>query len=220
MKVILTTDASGAATAGSLGMVVMVVDVIDFSTSMEAAIDEGAAAVFGACPDKSMPPVKINPYIIGAMAGRKAKQIGSAVVVLAEPRVGSDDERLKDISKALTGVCSAEAEIEAVIPNLGAEIPRLINLKGKVVLGATGSGGVVFDAAVCAGAPAVLTGTVARTLKKNGFVSARDSAGRTISEANRLGTGIAVVAASGNSLEDILAAEYLYKTIMQRLRLE
>lgn len=218
MKVILATDASGSAMAGTLGLVVVVVDVIDFSTSMEAAIDEGAAAVYGACPDKSMPPVKINPFVMGAMAGRKAKQVGSTVVVLAEPRVGSEDSRLKEITKACNGIKSEGGVIEAVIPNWGAEIPRLIDLKGKVILGATGSGGVVFDAAVCAGAPSVLTGTVARTLKKNGFASAEASAKRALAEAVRLGTGIAVVAASGNSLEDILAAEYLHKNIIKKIR--
>ncbi|MCL6611017.1 MAG: hypothetical protein K6T66_05685 [Peptococcaceae bacterium] len=218
MKVILTADAGGAALAGSLGLVVVVVDVIDFSTSMEAAIDEGAAAVFGAAPDGAGTPVTVNPYRIGTMAGMKALQAGTGVVVLAEPRAGGDEERRSGVSRAVAGVRSTGAEVVAVIPNLGAETPRLADLGGKVVLGATGSGGAAFDAAVCAGAPAVLTGTVARTMKKSGFASAEDAAGRAAAEARRLGTGIAVAAASGNSLEDVLAADYIYKTILRAVR--
>lgn len=218
MEVILTADASGASLAGSRGMLVVVVDVIDFSTSMEAALDAGASALFGAAPDPARPPVDVNPYSIGIMAGREAVRLGTRVVVLAEPRVGGDVERLGGIKKAVGGIEAAGAEIEAVIPNLGAETPKLADLKGRVVLGATGSGGVAFDAAARAGAPAVLTGTVARTLSKSGFDSARDSALRAVREAERLGAGIAVAAASGNSLEDLLAAEYIYKKILEITR--
>ncbi len=218
MRVILTADASGAALAGSMGLVVVVVDVIDFSTSMEAALDEGAAAVFGAAPDAARPPVEVNPYLIGATAGKEALRLGTGVVVLTEPRAGGADDRRAGASWALSGIRSAGAEVEAVIPNLGAEIPRLADMKGKVLVGATGSGGVAFDAAVCAGSPAALTGTVARTLKKSGFAAAREAAGRAAARARLLGTGIAVVAASGNSLEDVLAAEYIYKEILCQVR--
>lgn len=218
MKVILAADASGAAWAGSMGLVVVVVDVIDFSTSMEAAMDQGAAAVFGAGPDGASPPVEINPYMMGVLAGREALRLGTGVLVLADPRAGADAARRDGVSGALAGVRSAGAKVEAVVPNLGAETPRLAEMKGKVVLGATGSGGVAFDAAVCVGAPAVITGTVARTLKKNGFASAREAARRALAEAGRLKTGIAVVAASGNSLEDLLAAEYIYKKILEMAR--
>jgi hypothetical protein len=218
MKVVLTADASGAAWAGSAGLVVVVVDVIDFSTSMEAALDEGAAAVFGAAPDGAGPPVEINPYMMGVLAGREALRLETGVLVLAEPRAGADAGRREGVSGALAGVRSTGAPVEAVVPNLGAETPRLAEMKGKVVLGATGSGGVAFDAAVCAGAPAVITGTVARTMKKNGFSSARDAARRALDEARRREAGIAVVAASGNSPEDLLAAEYIYKKILEIAR--
>ncbi|MFZ5633245.1 MAG: hypothetical protein ACOY40_10405 [Bacillota bacterium] len=217
-KVILTADASGAAGAGSMGMVVVVVDVIDFSTSMEAAIDAGAAAVFGASPDAARPPVKVDPKMIGAMAGREAQRLGTSVVVLAEPRVGGDIERKERIAGAIEGIQSSGAEVTAVAPNLGAETPGLVDMSGKVVLGATGSGGVAFDAAVNAGAAAVLTGTVARTLKKSGFASAGEAARRAVEAARRLDAGVAVVAASGNSLEDLLAAEYIYKVILEMVR--
>lgn len=218
-RVFLTADAGGAAWAGSAGLVVVVVDVIDFSTSMEAAIDSGAAAVFGAAPDSAAPPVETDPRSIGELAGREALRLGTEVVVLAEPRAGDDESRRGGVQKAVGGVLSAGAEISDVIPNMGAETPRLADLSGKVVLGATGSGGVAFDAAVCAGSPAVLTGTVARTLKKKGFAPAREAALRAARAAGRLDTGIAVVASSGNSLEDMLAAEYIYKAVLEMYRL-
>lgn len=218
LKVLLSSDAGGAALAGGSGMVVMVVDVIDFSTSMEAAIDAGAASVYGAATDSAGPPVRVDPYGMGRLAGKKAMRLGTGVILLAEPRVGKESDRRQGIAKAIDGVLSSGARVAAVLPNLGAETVRLADMKGMVVLGATGTGGVAFDAAVCAGSPVVLTGTVARTMKKNGCTCAREAAARAVSEARRLETDIAVVAASGNSLEDLLAAEYIYKTILQAVR--
>lgn len=217
-NLILTADASGAAMAGSLGMVVVVVDIIDFSTSMEAVIDAGAAAIFGASPDSARPPVKTDPFKIGELAGREALGLGTVVIVLAEPRAGEENNRRSGASRALNGVISTGAEVIAVLPNLGAESASLADITGKVVLGSTGSGGVAFDAAVTAGSPAVLTGTVARTLKKNGISSARRSALAAVTKARQLGAGIAVVAASGSAVEDLLAAEYIYKAILEILR--
>ncbi|MFZ5652267.1 MAG: hypothetical protein ACOY4I_15655 [Bacillota bacterium] len=218
INVTLAADASGAATAGGRGMVVLVVDVIDFSTSMEAAMDAGAASVYGAAPDNAGPPVRVDPYGMGRLAGEEAVRLGTGVILLAEPRVGEEGHRRQGIAKAMKGVLSSGARVAAVLPNLGAETVRLADMKGMVVLGATGTGGVAFDAAVCAGSPVVLTGTVARTIKKNGFTCAREAAARAVSEARQLESDIAVVAASGNSLEDLLAAEYIYKTILEMTR--
>jgi len=218
INIILTADASGAAYSGNRGLVVVVVDVRDFSTSMEAAIGAGAAAIYGAATDSARPPVKTDPYQMGYLAGTEARRLGKGVVVLAEPRVGEEEKRRQGILKCLEGVKSSGAGLSCIIPNIGAETPRLADVTGTVVLGATGTGGVAFDAAMCAGSPAVVTGTVARTMTKNGFASARAAAGRAVSEARRLERGIAVVAASGNSLEDILAAEYIYKTLIEMVR--
>ncbi|MFZ5644090.1 MAG: hypothetical protein ACOY46_10910 [Bacillota bacterium] len=217
-KVILTCDASGAALAGETGFIVVVVDVIDFSTSMEAAMDCGAAAIFGAGTESSNPPVKIQPYEIGRMAGREAKRLGSELIIVAEPRIGGDEVRKKEITGVINGIDSTGSVISGIIPNIGAEIVKLSDFNGKVVVGASGTGGVAFDAAVSAGAPLVLTGTVARTMKKNGFSSAKDSAERAVKSSMKAGRGIAVVAASGSSLEDLLAAEYIYKEILIRIR--
>jgi hypothetical protein len=217
-KVILAADASGAAVAGAGGRVVVVVDVIDFSTSMEAAIDAGAAAVYGAGPDAARPPVKINPAFMGKMAGTEALRLGTGVILLAEPRVGDEAARRNGAAQSISGVESAGARVVSVVPNLGAETPKLVDMKDMVVLGATGAGGVAYDAAVSAGAPAVITGTVARTMRKNGFASAREAARRAVDAAEKLKSSIAVVAASGNSLEDVLAAQYIYNIILQVVR--
>lgn len=214
--IILTSDASGAAKGAKMGYVVMIVDLIDMSTTSEALMDAGAAAVFGASPDTAKPPVPVNPEQIGKIAGNKAKQLGTDIVLVAEPRIAGDGERKRNVTRVMKGIKDSGAEIGALLPNLGAETPRLCDVSGRVIVAATGTGGVAFDAAVTAGAPAVITGTVARTPYKKGTRPARDAAERAISLAKNLNTGIAIVAASRNSLEDILSAEYIAKLIMEQ----
>ena len=63
-EIILTADASGAQKAARQGMLVMIVDVIDMSTSLESAIDAGALAVFGASPDYTRAPVETSPEYV------------------------------------------------------------------------------------------------------------------------------------------------------------
>ncbi|MFA7467378.1 MAG: hypothetical protein WCY82_03820 [Desulfotomaculaceae bacterium] len=213
----MTVNASGAAAAGAGGDVVVIVDIIDMSTTLEAALDEGALAVFGAAPDKATPPVAVNPVRIGQIAGKLAVEKGAGVVMVGEPRVGTDEERLVSMSKTVAGLKQAGAPVEAVLPNLGAETVKLYDLRGKVIIAATGTGGVAFDAALTAGAPVVITGTVARTRHKKGHAPARAAAQRAADMARELGTGISVVAASGNSLEDILAAEFITRLIVEKL---
>ena len=213
----MTVNASGAAAAGAGGDVVVIVDIIDMSTTLEAALDEGALAVFGAAPDKASPPVAVNPAGIGLIAGKLAVAKGAKVVLVGEPRVGSDEERLANMSKTVAGLKQSGAVVEAVLPNLGAETVKLYELRGKVLIAATGTGGVAFDAAFTAGAPAVITGTVARTRHKKGDAPARAAARRAANQARELGVGISVVAASGNSLEDILAAEFITRLILGKI---
>ncbi|AGL01987.1 hypothetical protein [Desulfoscipio gibsoniae] len=211
----MTVNASGAANAARQGDVVVIVDVIDMSTTLEAALDAGACAVFGAAPDGAAPPVAIDPAAIGWLAGQVAREKGTGVVLVAEPRVGTDDERLGKITGVTGGLARAGADISAVLPNIGAETPKLYDLHNQVVIAATATGGVAYDAAVCAGASAVLTGTVARTMRQKGAAPARAAAARAIQKARALDAGITVVAASGNSLEDVLAAEYITRTIIE-----
>ncbi|MTI79380.1 MAG: hypothetical protein FH758_00650 [Firmicutes bacterium] len=210
----MTVNASGAAAAAKNGQVVVIVDIIDMTTTCEAALDAGALAVYGAAPDNVNCPVETNPEKIGFMAGSQAVDADAEVVVVAEPRVGGVKERMNNVSQVVEGIKKAGAKIGAVLPNLGSETGKLTELEGKVLVAATGTGGVAFDAAVTAGAPAVLTATVARTMRKKGTMPAKEGVKRALVAAEQLKTGITVVAASANSLEDILAAEYLVKQII------
>ncbi len=211
----MTVNASGAAVAARQGDVVVIVDVIDMSTTLEAALDAGACAVFGAAPDGAAPPVAIDPAAIGLLAGQAAREKGTGVVLVAEPRVGTDEERMGSVSRVAGGLARAGAKIAAVLPNIGAETTKLYDMQNHVVIAATATGGVAYDAAVNAGAPAVLTGTVARTMRHKGAAPARMAAARAIQKARVLDSGITVVAASGNSLEDVLAAEYITRAIIE-----
>jgi len=212
----VTADASGAALAGEQGRVVVVVDVIDMSTALESALDAGAAAVFGASPVDCRAPVSLDPEAMGYTAGCAAVRLGADVVVVAEPRVGTEMERRARAASALTGVARAGAKVRAVIANVGAETPKQTDLGGTVVLAVTDTGGVAFEAAHLAGA-IVATGTIARTWRKKGEEPAQAAADRAIALALAPGGGFTVVAASGNSLEDILASQYIARLIMDRL---
>lgn len=210
----MTVNASGAVQAAEAGQVVVVVDVIDMSTTLEAALDAGAAFVLGASPDNCRAPVRLCPEKLGQQAGQLAVARGTSVVIVSEPRIGSEEERRARSGRVICAIGETGAIVEAVLPNAGAEITKMIDFQGKVVVAVSDTGGVAYDAAVTAGAPAVLTGTVARTMHKKGVEPAKAAAARAIEAARLLGTGIAVVAASANSLEDILAAEYIMKEII------
>ena len=213
--VILTVNASGAVKAAEADNVVVIVDVIDMSTTLEAVLDAGALTVFGASPDFSRAPVKLAPETIGRMAGNAAIKAGTGVVIISEPRIGTEQERRVRSSRTIEGVLAAGGVIDAVYPNVGAETAKLGDFSGKVVVAVTDTGGVAYDAAVAAGAPAVITATIARTMKKRGTEPARAGAKRAIEAAQPIGAGISVVAASANSLEDILAAEYIMRLIIE-----
>jgi phosphosulfolactate phosphohydrolase-like enzyme len=105
--------------------------------------------------------------------------------------------------------------IEAVLPNIGAEAAKMANLNRRVVVACTDTGGVAYDAAFqeCKW---VTTGTVARSLKQKGVQPALSAARRAVELAKtNLADGIAVVAASRNSMEDILAAQFIANLIMR-----
>jgi hypothetical protein len=216
----ITSNASGAAKAARKGDIVVIVDVIDMSTTVESALDAGAIDFFGASSDHVSVPVKTNPEKIGYFAGKKALKHKTELIIITEPRLASEEERRENIQLALTGAERSGVEIERIIPNVGAEVVKLVDFEGKVVLIITDSGGVAYDAAYNYGAPKVLTGTVARTFKKEGALPARESAQRAIHLAQKFKTGITLVAASSNSYEDILAAEYIGKLIIEEGFLE
>lgn len=211
----LTVNATGAVEGARRGHVVMIVDIIDMSTTLEAALDAGATAVYGASPDFNLAPVRVNPEHVGYLAGKKAVELGTEVIVVTEPRVASEEERKNRALQVIKGIERAGAKLVGALPNLGAETAKLTDFKNKVVVAVTHSGGVAFDAALNEGAPAVLTGTICRTMHKRGMAPSRAAAERAIAAAEKHNTGITVVAASSNSLEDILAAEHIVKLILE-----
>lgn len=211
----MTFNASGAAEAGRRGDVVVIVDVIDMSTSAEVALENGAIAIFGASPSLKKAPVNLNPERMGFLAGKTAIKHKTDVVVIGEPRYASDEaERRKRAELALQGLKRAGMEVERIIPNLGSEIGNLVDFNNKVVLIVSDTGGVAFDAAYNSGAPAVLTATITRTATMKGVQPALMGVKRAIESANSFDTNITIVGASANSMEDVLAAEYLVKTII------
>ncbi|GAW91677.1 hypothetical protein [Calderihabitans maritimus] len=210
----VTANASGAVEAARTGRVVVVVDVIDMSTTLETVLDAGALAVFGASPDGAEAPVPVFPEKIGYAAATLARQHDTEVLVVGEPRLGTDTARLQNASRLIEGIEAAGGVVAGIIPNLGADTGRLADFNGRVVVAVTASGGVVYDAAFNAGGE-VITATVARTLKKKGVEPALAGARRAIELARRSGKGIAVVAASSNSWEDVLAAQFIAGSILQ-----
>ncbi|MDN5324193.1 MAG: hypothetical protein PWQ67_2647 [Clostridia bacterium] len=211
-EVITTFNASGAVRAATLGYVVLIVDIIDMSTSLEAALQKGAALVLGASPDVTKAPVKVNPYKIGFWGGTKSKELNTSIVILSEPRWGKKKERINNCSKVIEGIKDAGGKIEDIIPNLGAEVGKVTDFDKKIVICVSDTGGVAFDAAWQIHQE-VTVGTIARTLTTKGKESAHLAAQRVVELAN--GKNIAVVAASSNSLEDILGANYITQTIIE-----
>ena len=96
-------NASGAMRAALRGDVVLIVDVIDMSTSAEALLEQGPLALFGAALDSSCPPVAVNPWGIGKLASELANANGVNVVVVAEPRT-DEIKRIASISQLLAGI--------------------------------------------------------------------------------------------------------------------
>lgn len=211
--IIVTTDASGARQAVRENLVVMIVDVIDMSTTLESALDAGAYAVLGCSPDVSRAPVPLDPHKIAQEAARLARETGQGIVLVTEPRVGTDKERIARCQKLIAGLEKEGVVLDAIVPNLGAETPKLFEMKNRVIVAVTNTGGVAYDAAFNEGG-AVFTGTVARTLSMRGIEPALQAAKRARQFSREYNRGIAIVAASRNSMEDILAAQFIANLLM------
>jgi hypothetical protein len=198
-------DATGAAEAGARGRVVAVIDVVDAATSAEAAIAAGAVDVLGAAPADALAPIEVRPEAIAVRAAALAKLHDTDVVVVAEPRVASHEERVERASPVIRALEAADVGFE-VVPNQGAGLPGLVKLEGRVVVVVSAAGGVAFDAAVTAGSPAACFVTTARIAGKTGWEVTRSGARRAIELANQNGGALSVVAASSNATDDFLAA--------------
>ncbi|MFO7820142.1 MAG: hypothetical protein R6V17_07900 [Halanaerobacter sp.] len=210
----ITYNASGALQAAQRGDVVVIVDIIDMSTTAEAVLDAGAQRVLGASPDNLNPPVPVNPQKIGYRAGKLAGE-DNEVIIIAEPRFALAEKRLKRVQSVRQGLKQAGVEIGDIVPNIGTQIGQFSDFKNRIVVIVSHSGGVAFDTAYNHGAAKVLTGTVVRTNLKKGFKPLEEGAQRAIKAAKKQQTGITLVAASPNSYEDILAVEGLAELIIE-----
>ncbi len=213
-RIIVSSDASGAQEAARAGMLVMIVDVIDMSTTLESALDAGAYAVLGASPDFTRAPVKVLPEEIGKHAVRLSKASGNGIILVAEPRVGSEEERIARCQKIIKGIEKEKGFIEAILPNIGAETPKLANMNQRVVVAVSDTGGVAYDAAFVEN-QRVITGTIARTFSQKGMQPAMTAVRRvweTIEDGDK---GVAIIAASSNSMEDVLAAQFIANLLLQ-----
>ncbi|MGH2676494.1 MAG: hypothetical protein ACRDKA_03685 [Actinomycetota bacterium] len=204
-KLEITFNASGAADAGARGRVVAIVDVVDSSTSAEAAVSAGAAAVLGASPAGTQAPVRLDPGAVGRRAAGIAGKLGTDVVVVAEPRVGPDDPRRARSLPVLQALTTAGVRYE-LAPNQGAELVDLVNVDRRVVVLVSATGGSAFDAALAAGAPAACFVTTARVTGRTGWDLVGIGARRAIAVADENARDLTVVAASANSADDCLAA--------------
>lgn len=213
-RIIVSSDASGAQEAARAGMLVMIVDVIDMSTTLESALDAGAYAVLGASPDFTRAPVKVMPEEIGRQAVRLSKETGNGIILIAEPRVGTDEERLARCQKIIKGIEKEKGLIEAILPNIGAETPKLATMQKRVVVAVSDTGGVAYDAAYVESTH-VITGTVARTFSQKGIQPAMTAVKRVWETISEKDNGVAVIAASRNSMEDVLAAQYIANLLLQ-----
>jgi hypothetical protein len=81
-----------------------------------------------------------------------------------------------------------------------------------VIVSATG--GTAYDAAAVAGAPAVCFATTARIAERTGWETALEGARRAIELAGEHDADLAIVAATANSTDDVLAAFELARVVI------
>lgn len=157
----------------------------------------------------------MRPRAVGVRAAELARKHDTDAVVVAEPRVGSEDERFVRVRPILEAL-EAEGVRYEVVPNQGAELPSLAELAGRVVVMVSTTGGTAFDAALLAGAPAVTFATTARVAGKPGWEITEVGAVRAITLADERDRDISVVAASANSADDCLAAFEVARAIINQ----
>ncbi|MDX9871897.1 MAG: hypothetical protein RBT41_05725 [Clostridia bacterium] len=201
---------SGAVEAALAGRFVVLVDVIDMSTTAEALLEAGASKIWGAAPCGKGEPYA-NPYLIGREAAQEARKNQRRVFVIAEPRVGQPEERNKRAALVLDGIRAEGAEPADIFPNLGAETAKFTDWRNHYAVIVSDAGGTVFDAVWQLGG-GITTATVARTLGMKGPASAHKGVERALLMAQ--GAPVTVTAASGSALEDVLAAQYIAQLLL------
>lgn len=207
-KAFSIADASGAYQGALKNHIVVIVDVIDMSTSLETALELGAVATYGASPDAAKVPVPVNPEKIAEAAARLALRTKSKIVIISEPRFGSKADQQRNCSRLLNKLESLDAPVSDYIPNVGKEVANFTDFKNKVVIAVTDTGGVAYDAAFNKGG-VLTTATIARTQLLKGKDPAVKGALRAYNLGRAFRKDISVVAASSNSLEDVLASKYI-----------
>jgi hypothetical protein len=208
--VIWTSDASGAAACAQLGFITAIVDVIDMSTSLEACRYLGAGMILGASPAGINCPVKVDPVKVAGYALKYALENEQEILIVTEPRLGRAGDRQTNAAPIISIINNGGGKISAIVPNIGGEIGKLADIKDKVVIAVTATGGTAFDAAFnILEDLRVTTATVARVKEQTSHQVISATLNRIANQAITYNTGVAFVAASGNSMEDILAAQYL-----------
>jgi hypothetical protein len=134
-------------------------------------------------------------------------------VVVAEPRVGTDEDRRKRALPVLQALRTASVEYE-LVANQGAELPGLIDVKDLVVVIVSTTGGAAFDAALAEGAPGACFATTARVEGKTGWDVLSIGARRAVDLADEHSTDLTIVASSANSTDDCLGAFELARRVM------
>lgn len=196
---------SGALEAVKNGRFVVLVDVIDMSTTIESLLEAGILNIWGAAPvGKGYP--YTDPYLIGRIAAKEANDKNAQIFIVAEPRVGTTEERIKRASAVLAGMKDEGQITEEIWPNLGAETAKFTDWQGKLAVVVTDAGGTIYDAVWQQGGR-ITTVTIARTLKTKGDMVVKKGIRRALDMAD--GLPITIVAASSNSVEDVLAVHYL-----------
>lgn len=204
---------SGALEAVKMERFVVIVDVIDMSTTLEAVREAGALACWGAAPVGRQVDVTA-PFKIGQAAAREALSKGAELVVIAEPRAGRQDERRRWAGDVLKGAEAEGSQVREIWPNLGAETATLTDWTNKVAVAVTAAGGTIFDAVWQAGG-SLTTATVARVPGLKGQEPAQKGITRALALAG--GRPITLIAASSNALEDVLAVQYLAQQMLPLL---
>lgn len=209
-------NTSGAYQAGKRGDVVVVVDVVDMSTTAESIIESNAISIYGVAPKGVSLPVETDYKKIAALAINDAKNNKTSVVLVAEPRIANDSDRRKAVEDIIREIEKNGINVDCIVANQGIETPKLADFTKKVAIIASQTGGSTFDAANHAGASKVLTGTVVRTMKSTGYENIEKAAERAINAAKKSNKGITVVAATANSYDDNAAAQQICNEIIRK----